>query len=143
MEGKVIQLPYGAISGKNDPGNELQFNFLPNFRKDILFEKLPYLTQSKKLGAVDNLELQKYLLATGLLQDSSQQSLDMIVTDGGFNDAAIRRESDLKYPSIMKIPNPIDVVLKDKAKFHVQNPIIGSLVAQVQENKTNEKAILN
>ena len=25
---------------KNDPENELQFNFPPNFRKDILFDKL-------------------------------------------------------------------------------------------------------
>ena len=67
----------------------------------------------------------------------------MIVTEGGFNDTAVRRELDLKYPSIMKKPNPVDVVFKDKAKCDVQNPIIGSLVAQVQENKTNEKAILN
>ena len=67
----------------------------------------------------------------------------MIVTDGGFNDAAVRRELDLKYPSILKKPNPVDVVFEDKAKFDVQNLIIGSLVAQVQENKTNEKAILN
>ena len=67
----------------------------------------------------------------------------MMVTNGGFNDAAVRRESDLKYPSIMKKSNPIDVVFKDKAKFDVQNSIIGSLVAQVHENKTNEKAILN
>ena len=59
------------------------------------------------------------------------------------NDAAVRRELDLKYPSIMKKPNSIDVGFKDKTKFDVQNPIIGSLVAQVQENKTNERAILN
>ena len=151
MEGKIIQLPYGVISKKNDPENELQFNFSPNFRKDILFDKLPYLTHSKnptsnniiKNGVVDNLELQKQLLATDLLQDSIQQSWDIIVSDGGFNDAAVRRELDLKYPSIMKKPNPIDVDFKDKAKFDVQNPIIGSLVAQVQENKTSEKATLN
>ena len=55
----------------------------------------------------------------------------------------VRRELDLKYPSIMKKPNPIDAVFKDKAKFEVKDPIIGSLVAQVQENETNEKAILN
>ena len=36
-------------------------------------------------------KLQKYLLATGLIQDSVQQSLDMIVTNGGFNDATVRR----------------------------------------------------
>ena len=35
MEGNIIQLPY-AISEKNDPENELQFNFPPNFRKYIL-----------------------------------------------------------------------------------------------------------
>ena len=35
MEGKIIQLPYGVIFEKNDPENELQFNFPPNFRKDI------------------------------------------------------------------------------------------------------------
>ena len=151
MDGKIIQLPYGVISEKSDPENELQFNFLPNFRKDILFDKLLYLTESKnptlnniiKNGVVGNLEFQKYLLATGLLQDSVQQSLDMIVTDGGFNDAAVRRELDLTYPSILKKPNPVDVVFEDKAKFDVQNLITGSLVAQVQENKTNEKAILN
>ena len=46
-------------------------------------------------------------------------SLDMIGTDGGFNNAAVRRELDLKYPSIMKKSNPIDGVFKSKAKFDV------------------------
>ena len=144
MEGKIIQLPYGVISEKSDPENDLLFNFLPNFRKDILFGKLPNLIQSKnptlnntiKNGVVDNLELQEYLVATGLLQDSVQQSLDMIVTDGGFNDVVVIRE-------LTKKPNPIDFAFKDKAKFDVQNRIVGSLVDQVQENKANEKAILN
>ena len=105
--------------------------------------KNPTLNNIIKNGVVGNLEFQKYLLATGLLQDSVQQSLDMIVTDGGFNDAAVRRELALTYPSILKKPNPVDVVFEDKAKFDVQILIIGSIVAQVQENKTNEKAILN
>ena len=103
----------------------------------------PTLNNIIKNDVVDNLELQKYLLATSLLQDSIQQSLDMIVTDGGFNDAVVRRELNLKYPSIMKKPKPIHVGFKDQAKFDVQNSIICSLVAQVQENKTNEKATLN
>ena len=104
MEGKTIQLLFCIVS-ENYPEYELQFIFPPNFRKDILFHKLPYLIHLKnptlnniiKNGVVDNLELQKYLLATGILQDIEQQSLDMTVTDGGFNDASIRRELDLKY----------------------------------------------
>ena len=37
--GRFIQLPYGVISEKNDPENELQFNFPPNFRKA---SKIPF-----------------------------------------------------------------------------------------------------
>ena len=43
----------------------------------------------------------------------------------------------------MKKPSSIDVIFKDKPKFDVQNLMIGSLLAQFQEKKTNEKAILN
>ena len=44
----------------------------------------------------------------------------------------------------MKKSNQIDVVFKDKAKFDAQNPVIGMLLAQVNnENKKKEKAFLN
>ena len=43
---------------------------------------------------------------TGVLKDSIQNSLDMIVADGKFNNAGIRRALDTKYPTIMKKPNP-------------------------------------
>ena len=88
----------------------------------------------------DDLSVQKFLLATNLLQDSVQESLDMIVTDGDFNNASIRRVLDTKYPSVMKKTNPIDFVLKDKAKFDIQNPVIGSLYEQIRKNKKNEFA---
>ena len=39
----------------------------------------------------------------------------------------------------MKKSNPIDAVFKDKAKFDTQNPIIGTLLTQIQSGKTNEK----
>ena len=62
----------------------------------------------------------------------------MIVTDGKFNNAGIRRALDTKYPTIMKKPNPIDVVIKDKAKFDTQNPVIGKLLSQIQTDKNNK-----
>ena len=60
------------------------------YKRDILFKQFLYLSHAKNPTLnkiienciVDNIELQKYLLATGLLQDSIQQSLDMVVTDG-------------------------------------------------------------
>ena len=77
-------------------------------------------------------------MATGLLEDSIQQSLDMVVTDGFFNNVAVRREIDQKYPTLMKKPNPLNDIFKDKAHFGIQNPIIGSLAVQFSNN---EKAI--
>ena len=71
----------------------------------MVFQAFSYLSQVKnpmlnriiKNGIVDNAELQKYYLATGLLQDSIQQSLDMVETDDFFNNAAVKRELDQKY----------------------------------------------
>ena len=145
MEGKHIKLFYGVLCDE-EPKNLLQFNLPPNYKIDILFEQFPYLSHVKnptlikiiKNGIVDDVEIQKYLLPTGLLQDSIQQSLDMVVTDGFFNNAAVRRELDQKYPTLMKKPNPVNVIFKDKVHFDVQNPIIALLAAQVSNN---EKAI--
>ena len=145
MEGKHIQLPYGVLYDE-EPKHLLHFNLFLNYKRDILFEQFPYLSHVKnptlikiiKNGIVDDVEIQKYLLPTGLLQDSIQQSLDMVVTDGFFNNAAVRRELDQKYPTLMKKPNPVNVIFKDKVHFDVQNPIIALLAAQVSNN---EKAI--
>ena len=148
MEGGSIQLPYGYVPDES-PGGELQLNLPLNYRKDLLFAKLPYITNLNdpainevvKGGNVDTLALQKYLLATGLLEDVIQDNLNIIVTDGEFNNVSIRRALDTKYPSVMKKPNPIDFMFKDRAKFDVQNPVVGSLFVQVNENKKNIKRI--
>ena len=101
-----------------------------------------------------NLSFEKYLLATGLSKYGIQDSLDIIVSDGKFNSAAVRRAFDTKYRSVMKKSNPVDVFFKDKAKFSTQNHIIGTLLTigtllkgaptQIESGKTrNEKAIEN
>ena len=121
----------------------MQFNLPLNYKKNFLFEKLPFVTKLDNPAIenvvngneADDLSARKFLLAADLLQDSVQESLSMIVTDGDFNNASIRRVLDTKYPSVMKKPNPIDFVLKDKAKFDVQNPVIGSLFGQITKNK--------
>ena len=147
MESGSIQLPFGFILNQKTE-NDLQFNLPLNYKKNLLFNKLPFVRKLDNPAIenvvngnnADNLSVQKFLLVTDLLQDSVQESLNMIVTDGYFNNAAIRRVLDTKYPSVMKKPNPIDFVLKDKAKFDIQNPVIGSLYEQIRKNKKNEFA---
>ena len=147
MSGKSIQLRFGVVRDKSME-KWIKLNLSPNYRKDVLFDHLPYLSHLENPAikdvvrdhVVDNIALQKYLLVTGLLKYSIQNSLNMIVTDAKFNNAGIRRELDTKDPTIMKKPNPIDVAFKDTANFDTQNLVIGKLLPQIQTGK-NDKAL--
>ena len=147
MESGSIQLPFGFIADQKTE-NDLQFNLPLNYKKNLLFNKLPFVRKLDNPAIknvvngsdADDLSVPKFLLTNNLLQDSIQESLNMIVRDGDFNNASIRRVLDTKYPSVMKKLNPIDFVLKDKAKFDTQNPVIGSLYEQIRKNKKDEFA---
>ena len=104
----------------------------------------PVIADKVKDGIVDDMSLQKYLMATSLLKDSIQDSLNMIVSDDGkLNDAAMRRQLDTKFPSIMDKSIPINTIFKDQAKFDTQNPIISSLLTQIEiRKKQKEKDVL-
>ena len=52
-------------------------------------------------------------MATGILESSIQDSLDMIVGDDGkLSNVAVRTELDLKIPNVMKKPNPVEYIFK-------------------------------
>ena len=149
MESSSIQLLYGFVRDKN-PGGELHFDLHQNFKKELSFEKQlfvghlenPTINDVVKGDKVDSLLLQKFLLVIDLLQDNIQENLDMIVMDGGFSNASIRRALEKKFPSVMKKPNLVQVKFKGKSKFDVQNPVVRSLIMQVVDNKKREKEIL-
>ena len=63
----------------------------------------------------------------------------MVVIDRFFDNAAVRRELNQKYPTLMKKANPVKVIFKDKPHFDVQNPIIGLLAAQVMRKRSLNK----
>ena len=39
----------------------------------------------------------------------------------------------------MKKPNLVEVMFKDKSKFNIQNPVVGSLIMEVVDNKKKKK----
>ena len=150
MENGYIQLPYGFIPDQNE--NEKMYFDLPlNYKKSLLFDKLHFVAQLNN-PAIDNvvkgkqkddLSIQKFLLATDLLEDTIQNNLDMIITDGEFNDAGVGRALDTKFPSIMHKPTATNFMFRDKAKFDIQNPVIGSLYNQLLTKKQKEKLELD
>ena len=144
-----IQLPYGYIENNDD--EKINFNLPKNFKKELLFDDLPFVAQLNN-SAIENvisgkenddISIQKFLLATGLLEDTIQNNLDMIVTDGDFNNAGIRRALDQKYPTIMGKPTATSFIFRDKAKFDIQNPIIGTAYNEILTDKQKENRQLN
>ena len=72
-----------------------------------------------------------------------QDNLDMIVTDGEFNDAGVRRALDTKFPSVMKKSAATNFMFRDKAKFDIQNSVLGSIYNQLLTKKQKEKEELD
>ena len=109
MSGKSIQLAFGLVRDESKK-KSIKLNVPLNYRKDVLFDHFRYLGHLEnpaikdvvRDGVVDNNALQKYLLVTTLLKDSVRNNLHMIVTDGKFNNAGIRRALNTKYPTTMK-----------------------------------------
>ena len=116
-----------------------------------MFDQLPYLAHLENLAIVDvardcimdDLSLEKYLSATGILKDSIQDNLDMIISSyGKLGNAEVRRQLNTKFPSVIRKANPVDAVFRDKAKFDTQNAIFSTLLSQIELGKlNNEKQI--
>ena len=146
MESGYIKLPYRYVRDEN-PNEKLYFDLPLNYKKSLLFDKLPYIAQLNNPAINDviqgkknnDLSIQKFLLATDLLQDTIQDNLDMIATDGDFNNVGIRRALDTKFPSVIKVPTATNFIFRDKAKFDIQNPVIGGIYNQLLTKKQKEK----
>ena len=144
-----IKLPYGLVSDDKNK-EKIRFNLPLNYKKDVLFQKVPYFAEANNsaiddviLGNKrDDLSIQKILLSKGVLEDAVLDNLDMIVTDRKFNNAGIRRKLDLKYPSIIRKPTASNFLFRDKKQFDVQNPVIGGLYNQLQIRTSDQLKLL-
>ena len=144
-----IKLPYGLVSDDKNK-EKIRFNLPLNYKKDVLFQKVPYFAEANNsaiddviLGNKrDDLSIQKFLLSKGVLEDAVLDNLDMIVSDRKFNNAGIRRKLDLKYPAIIRKPTASNFLFRDKKQFDVQNPVIGGLYNQLQIRTSDQLKLL-
>ena len=141
-------LPANYLNCLKNPENfELLHNPKLTFKAKDLLKHLPYLAnlkdpifQNKVEDLIKNREdLQKYLLATENLNKTIEESLEIAVGHAKINDeSAVRHVSDRDdplYKFFKENDNPLDVVYRKQAKFDVQNPIIGSLLQQINKSK--------
>ena len=142
-----IQLPDEIV----DKVDQNQLNLPKDKKAKDLFAHLPYIANLKDpilQNRVEDLlknreDLQDYLLASEFLGTTLEDSLQLAVSHGKLNEGTKARHlselNDPKYKYFRQNNNPLDVVYREKAKFDVQNPIIGDLLKEINKRKLSEE----
>ena len=70
-----------------------------------------------------------------------QEGINSVVTDGHFNNVALRPFLDNENKDVFKLPNPLSITFKDANKFDVQNPVIGNIISQVNASQLTDNQV--
>ena len=80
-------------------------------------------------------DVQKYLLAASDFAKSMQTDINYYVTKDRINDASFRQKLDPISKNILRRQNPLELVFEDISTFDAENPIVGSLLREVDIKK--------
>ena len=128
--------------------NNLSSNYQRLFYKQQakdLDEDIPSLVAQKIVseGALPLTEdVQNFLQGTSEYANDIQSDIDLFVTKGRFNEATIHHKLDPIVKSVWRTENPLALLFKDAATFDAQNPIIGSLLREIDLVKTGKNSDL-
>ena len=81
-------------------------------------------------------DVQKYILATYDFAKSIQTDINHYVTRDRINDASFRQKLDPIGKNILRSQDPLELVFEDISTFDAENPIVGSLLREVDLKKT-------
>ena len=104
--------------------------------------------QSNFISAISNdtsipKDVQKYLLATTDFAKPIQTDINHYVTRDRINNASFRQKLDPISRNIIRRQNPLELVFEDISTFDSENPILGSLLREIdiRKKQTNSNFI--
>ena len=80
-------------------------------------------------------DIQKYILATSDFPKSMQTDINHYVTRDRINDVSFRQKLDPISKNILRRQNPLELVFEDISTFDAENPIVGSLLREIDIKK--------
>ena len=87
-------------------------------------------------------DVQIYILATSDFAKSIQTDINHYVTRDKINDASFRQRLDLISKNILRRQNPLELVFEDISTFDAENPIVGSLLREIDIKRNSQIVIL-
>ena len=80
-------------------------------------------------------DVQKYILVTSDFAKGVQTDINHYVTRDRINNASFRQKLDLISKNILRRQNPIELVFEDISTFDVEDPVVGSLLKELDFGK--------
>ena len=105
----------------------------------ILLILFPRITASVNIPRED---VQKYILATSDFAKSIQTDSNHYVTKDRINDGSFRQRLDPISKNILRRQNTLELIFEDISTFHAENPIVGTLLREIDIKKNSRIAIL-
>ena len=142
-------LPHVKLHKKDEIKNlnNLTSNYSRLFYKDRANDvdiDLPSTIGSKILAEGQPLtdDIKNFLLGTSDYARNIQSDIDLHVTRGRHNQASFHRKLDPIEKSVWRTENPLALLFKDVANFDAQNPVIGSLLREINLRKRSTNSDL-
>ena len=87
-------------------------------------------------------DIKNFLLGTSDYAGGIQSDIDFYVTRGRHNQASFRGKLDPIEKSVWRTESPLALFFKDEVHFDVQNPVIGSLLREIELGKRSTNSDL-
>ena len=80
-------------------------------------------------------DVQKYILTTSDFAKGMQTDINHYVTKDSFNNASFRKKLDPISKNILRRQNSLELVFEDISTFDAENPVVGSLLRELDVGK--------
>ena len=110
-------------------------NFYRNLSDRVDNVQSNFLSAISNDASIPKDDVQKYLLATSDFAKSIQTDINHYVTRGRINNASFRQKLDPISRNIVQRQNPLELVFEDILTFDSENPIVGSLLREIDIRK--------
>ena len=115
--------------------NTRQLNNFPAGYVGSFYRNLAYNIDNGSDSDIPREVVQKYILATSDFPKSIQTDMNHNVTRDRINDASFRQRLGPISKNILRRQNPLELTFENISTFDAENPIVGSLLREVDIKK--------
>ena len=140
-------LPTNKLYKKNETRQLKNFpeGYIGSFYRNLadnIDDTSDFLSRITADADIPREDVQKYILATSDFAKGIQTDINHYVARDRINNASFRQRLDPISKNILRRQNPLELVFEDISTFDGENPIVGSVLRELDIKKNSLIAIL-